>query len=252
MSSRSIRLAAIGLALSLASAAACAADIKVISSVGMRALLLELQPRFERATQHKLIFSFGSAVPLKRQIDEGTTFDVAVLTPPMLADLAMNGKVAADSVADVAKTGMGLAARKDAARADIGSEQALKRVLLAAKFVAYSKEGQSGMAAARVIERLGITEAMRSHIVVETRPGGSVTAVLEGKADLGFGLLSEIIPTPEAQLLGPLPGDLQSFIVFTAGVSSHAADSAAARSFVDFLRSSEARPVFAAKGMSAP
>jgi molybdate transport system substrate-binding protein len=252
MSSRSIRLAAIGLALSLAGAAAGAADIKVVSSVGMRALLLELQPRFERATQNKLVFSFGSAVPLKRQIDEGAIFDVAVLTPPMLADLATNGKVAADSVADVAKTGMGLAARKDAAHADIGSEQALKRVLLAAKFVAYSKEGQSGMAAARVIERLGITEAMQTHIVVETRPGGSVTAVLEGKADLGFGLLSEIIPTPEAQLLGPLPGDLQSFIVFTAGVSSHAADSAAARSFVEFLRSSEARPAFAAKGMSAP
>jgi molybdate transport system substrate-binding protein len=252
MTRRSRRFAAVGLVLSLAGAAAGAADVKVVSSVGMSALLLELQPRFERATQHKLIFSFGSAAPLKRQIDDGEVFDVAVLTPPMLADLAMSGKIAADSVIDVAKTGMGLAARRDAARVDIGSEQALKRVLLAAKFVAYSKEGQSGIAAARVIERLGITEAMRSHIVVETRPGGSVTAVLEGNADLGFGLLSEIIPTPEVRLLGPLPGDLQSFIVFTAGVSSHAADSAAARSFVDFLRSSAARPAFAAKGLSAP
>jgi molybdate transport system substrate-binding protein len=101
-------------AILLASPAATAAEIKVISSVGMRAVLEALQPQFERTTQHKLILTFGTAVPLKRQIDEGAAFDVTILTPPMLEDLAKSGKVQAGSVGNVAKTGIGLAARKDA------------------------------------------------------------------------------------------------------------------------------------------
>src|ERR1700704_3970966 len=97
------------------SLAAIGAEIKIISSVGMRAVLEELQPQFEGTTQHKLIITFGTAAPLKRQVDEGAAFDVTILTPPMLEDLAKSGKVETDSVVSVAKTGIGLAARKDAA-----------------------------------------------------------------------------------------------------------------------------------------
>ena len=233
----------------LASSAAIGAEIKVISSVGMRGVLEALQPQFERATQHKLSIAFGTAVPLKRQIDEGAAFDVTILTPPMLDDLAKNGKVQADTVANVAKTGVGLAARKDAAPLDIGSAETLKRALLAAKSVAHSKEGQSGVAAVKVMERLGIAEDMKSRIVLETRPGGSVTAVIEGKAELGFALLSEIVPVAEVKLVGPMPGDLQSYTAFAAGVSSNAKDAAAARSFVEYLRGANARATLSALGM---
>jgi molybdate transport system substrate-binding protein len=102
--------------LAFASVAASAGDVRVMSSVGMRGVLDQLQPEFERATAHKLLITFGTAAPLKRQIDEGAAFDVAVLTPPLVADLARSGKVDARSVTSIAKSGVGLAGRKDAAR----------------------------------------------------------------------------------------------------------------------------------------
>jgi molybdate transport system substrate-binding protein len=90
---------------------------------------------------------------------------------------------------------------------------------------------------------------MKPRIVIETRPGGSVTAVVEGKAELGFALVSEIVPVPEVKLVGPVPGDLQTYTVFAAGVSSNTKDAPAARSFVEFLRGAGARSTFSAKGM---
>jgi molybdate transport system substrate-binding protein len=236
-------------ALAIAALAVNASDIKVTSSVGMRAALEQLQPQFERATGHKLLFTFGTATPLKRQIDEGAAFDVTVLTPAMLEDLAKSGKVDGGTVHGVAKTGIGLAGRKDAAAPDIASAEALKRALLAAKSVAHSKEGQSGVAAMKVMERLGIADEMKPRILLETRPGGAVTAVIEGKAELGFALLSEIVPVAEVRLVGPMPGDLQSYTQFAAGVSSNAKDAAAARSFVEFLRGAGARATLSANGM---
>jgi molybdate transport system substrate-binding protein len=215
----------------------------------MRAVLLELKPRFEELSHNALTITFGSALPLKRDLDAGAAFDVAVLTPALLAELAAAGKVEADSVADVARSGIGVAARQGAPRGDVSSPESLKRTLLAAKSVAYSREGQSGLAAAKVIERLGITEQMKPRVLLETRPGGGVAAVIEGRAELGIGLLSEIVPEPQALLLGPMPGDLQSYVVFAAGVSAHAADPAAARAFVDFLRGPQVRAILKAKGL---
>jgi molybdate transport system substrate-binding protein len=245
-----LRLGAIAALLS-ASVGAFAGDVRLVSSVGMRGVMEQLKPEFERATANKLVITFGTAVPLKRQIDEGAAFDVAVLTPALVADLARSGQVDAQSVANVGRTGMGLAGRKDAAPADIGSAESLKGTLLAAKSVAHSKEGQSGVAAVKVMERLGISQQMQPRLVIETRPGGSLSAIVEGKAEYGFALLSEIVPYTQVKLIGPMPGALQSFTEFGAGVSSHASDAAAAKSFIGFLRGEAGRKALAANGMEA-
>jgi molybdate transport system substrate-binding protein len=244
-----LRLSMISLSMLLMCITASAAEITVLSSVGMRSVLESLQPNFERATGNKLNITFGSAAPLKRQIEAGVGFDVAVLTPQMLADLATSGKVVVDSIASVAKTGVGIAARKDTALPAIHSAEQLKRALLAAKSVASSKEGQTGIVAAAVMEKLGITAQMQPRIMLATQPGGSITAVVDGSSELGFGLLSEIVPEPKVKLLGPMPGDLQSYVAFAAGVASNAADAAAARSLVEFMRSAVVQSTLAAKGM---
>jgi len=238
-------------ALLWASIGAFAGDVRLISSVGMRGVMEQLKPEFERATAAKLVITFGTAVPLKRQIDEGAAFDVAVLTPALVADLAKSGKVDAQSVANVGRSGVGLAGRKDAAPADIGSAESLKRTLLAAKSVAHSKEGQSGVAAVKVMERLGIAQQMQPRLVIETRPGGSLSAIVEGKAEYGFALLSEIAADTHVKLIGPMPGALQSFTEFGAGVSSHPGDAAAAKSFIEFLSGEAGRKALAANGMEA-
>jgi molybdate transport system substrate-binding protein len=230
---------------------ASAAEIKIVSSVGIRGLMEALQPEFERTTHHSLVFTFGTAAKLKKQLDDGMAFDVVVLPTAMLDDLSKGAKVQAASVAGVAKSGNGLMVRKGTALPDISSPERFKRALLEAKSVAYSKEGQSGIAAAKVIDRLGIAEQLKPRIFVETRPGGGVTAVLGGDAELAFSLISEIVTVPQVTLVGPVPGDLQTYVTFAAGVSSTAADAAAARTFVEYLRSPAVRSMLAAKGMES-
>ncbi len=243
--------AAIGLAVMLAPVAADAAEIKVIASVGVKAALEDLKAQFERASNHKLNITYGTAVPLKRQIDGGETFDVAILTPALVADLAKSGKVAAGTSADVSKAGIGVAIKQGAPKPDIGTPEAFKKTLLAAKSIAYSKEGQSGTAMARLMERLGIAEQMKAKTVLETRSGMTAANVVEGKAELAFVLISEILPIAGAENAGPLPAELQTYVVFTAGISPGAKNAAAAKSLIDFLKAPAAAPVMEGQGAGA-
>jgi molybdate transport system substrate-binding protein len=247
MSTLPLKIAAIGLAM--LAPAANAAEIKVISSVGLKAALEELKPQFERATEHKLAITFGTAVPLKRQIEGGETFDVVILTPALVEDLAKQGKVAPATKVDVAKAGIGVAIRAGAPKPDIGTAEAFKRALINAKAIAYSKEGQSGTAMARLIDRLGLAEEMKAKTVLETRSGQTAANVVEGKAELAFTLISEILPIAGAELAGPLPAELQSYVVFTAGIAPEAKDVTAAKTFIDFIKTPAAVPVLKAKGM---
>jgi molybdate transport system substrate-binding protein len=215
----------------------------------VRAALEELKPQFEGATQHKLTLAFGTAVPLKRQIEAGETFDVVILTPALVEDLVKQGKVAPGTQSDVAKAGIGVAGRAGAVKPDIGTAEAFRRALLNAKSIVYSKEGQSGTYMASLIERLGIAAEMKPKTVLETRSGHSAIAVVEGKAELGFALISEILPVSGAELVGPLPAELQNYVVFTAGISPSAQDAEAARAFINFFTTPSALPVLKSKGM---
>ena len=141
-------------------------------------MLEELQPQFERTTQHKPHHYVRHRSALKRQIDEGAAFDVTILTPPMLEDLAKNGKVETGSVVSVAKTGIGLAARKRCRAAGHrfgGGAQTRARRKIGRPFQGRAEWRR----AVKIMERLGIAEEMKPRIVIETRPGGSVTAVVE-------------------------------------------------------------------------
>ena len=252
MKMNSIIAAAIGLAVMFGPVAAGnAAEITIISSVGVRAVLEELKPQFERTTQHKLAITFGTAVPLKRQIEAGETFDVVILTPALVEDLVKQGRVAAGTKTDVAKSGIGVASRAGTPKPDISTPEAFKRTLINAKSIVYSKEGQSGTYMARLIERLGLAAEMKPKTVLETRSGHTAVAVVEGKAELGFVLISEILPVSGAEPVGPLPAELQNYVVFTAGISQNAKDAEAAKTFIKFFTAPAALPVLKAKGMEA-
>jgi len=235
--------------LATASLFAAAGEIKVVSTIAARSTLEELKWVFERATPNKLNLVFGTAIPLKRQIDGGETFDVTILTPGLVDELSKAGKVDDASKVDFARSGLGLAGRTDEAKPDISTVEALKRTLASSGGIAYSKEGQSGLFAAKLIERLGLTDALKPRTILDTRPGGSLIVIEEGKVDYGFALMSEILANPGVAFIGPMPAELQSYMVLTAGVSSSAKDAAAARAFIDFLRSRDARAVMKDKGM---
>jgi molybdate transport system substrate-binding protein len=212
-----------------------AAEITVVSTVGVRGLLEQIQGSFEHRSNNRLHVEYGTAAVLKRQLEGGGSFDVAILTRSMIDDLSRQGIVLEGARAVVARSGMGIAAKAGTVKPSIGTHESLRRALLASSGVAFTKEGQSGAAAARLFDSLGIAEPMRDRIDLETRPAGGVLAVAEGKATLGIALMSEIAADSQVELVGPLPDDLQTYVVFGAGMASGTQKPQACRAFIAFL-----------------
>ena len=249
MSMRSLAAAAkIGLMILLAQGvAAGAAEIKVKSANPMTEVMKELGPQFERATGHRLAIQYEVAGKLKQQIEAGETFDVAILLPPLIEVLIKQGKIAAGTRTDIARSGMGVGVRAGAPKPDIGSVEAFKRTLLNAKSVAYSKEGASGVFFKGLLERLGIAEQMNPKL--KPTPADTLAKVVpNGEAEMIVVPISVIL-VPGAELVGPLPSELQSYINFAAGVSATAKEPNAAQALIKFLTSPAAAPVLKAKGM---
>jgi molybdate transport system substrate-binding protein len=218
--------------------AVSAGDVTVVSTVGVQGVIDRVKQDFERGTSHRLFIKYGTAAVLKRQLDGGEPFDVAILTPPMIEDLARQGKISGTATT-VAKTGVGVAVKAGAARPRIDTRDSLRTTILASSGIAYTKEGQSGAATARLIDALGIAEDMKVRTYLDPRPAGGLLAVTEGKATLAFALMSEIAGNSEVELVGPLPADVQTYVVFAAGVASATKEPDASRAFIAFLRTPE-------------
>ena len=226
-----------------------AADIHVLCSLGFKAVLEELGPQFERASGHKLVVTYGLAAGFKQQIDSGAAFDVAILTPALIDDLIKSGKMAADSRAVLARTGLGIMIKAGARKPDVRTTDSFKKSLLDASSIAYAKEGASGVAFAALIEKLAIATTLRPKLKT-TASGEEVNdLVVQGGAQYGILPLSEILAVKGAELGGMFPADVQTYITMATAVSSNAKQSAGSRDLIKFLVAPSANGVIKAKGM---
>lgn len=236
-------------ASSVLAASARAADVKVLTSVALKSALDEIAPAFEEATGNKVTIGYDLAAEQKKRILAGETADVIMLTQGMMDDLQKQSKLAGGLV-NVAGTPVVLAARAGAPKPDIGTIDALKKTLLAARSIAYAdpaKGGLSGVVFARALDRLGIAEQMRPKTILV--PGAqSADLVAKGEADLGVGQASEIVPVAGVQLVGPLPGELASMTLWIAAVGQESKTPDAAKAFIDFLTGTQATSRFKAMG----
>ncbi len=227
--------------------AAEAAEVKVIGANPMKAVVQELGAQFERDTGHKLITKFVSGPVVKREIDAGETFDLAISATPVIDALIKEGKIVAGNRVDVAYAAVGVGVRAGAPKPDIGSVEAFKRALLNAKSVAYSAEGPSGVHFKRLLDRLGIAEEMKPKL--KPMSGDALAkAVPSGEAEMIISSMPDIIADGIA-LVGPLAPELQLYIRFAAGVGSNAKEAEAAKVLIKFLTAPAAVPVLKAKGM---
>jgi molybdate transport system substrate-binding protein len=226
-----------------------AADIKIICSNGFQAVMHELGPRYEHATGHKLIVSYGLAAVLGKQIEGGETFDLAILAPPQVDALIKQGKIAAESRAVLARSGIGVMVRSGAPKPDISTVDAFKRALLNAKSIAFPPQGQSGIYMVGLIERLGLTEALKTKMMPIASGPLTGETVAKGEAQIGITPIGELLAVKGVTLVGPLPAEVQNYIVQTAGVSAAAAQGAAARDFLKFLMAPANTHVIVEKGM---
>ena len=214
----------------------------------MKSVLLELLPRYERTTGAALTVIWGSANALVQDLDRGAEGDLAVLTDEIVDDLVRRGRIIAGSRVDLARSGIGIAVRKGASRPDIGSPEALKDALLAAKSIAHSRTGMSGIYFPTVLSRLGIADAVRSRILMPESGTPVGELVASGKAELGVQQISELLPVVGIEIVGPLPPALQKITTFSAGTLTGAKDRDAVTALVKFL-AMEFRPLLAEKGL---
>ena len=227
---------------------AVAAEIKLIASPGVRAVVNELVPQFEKTTGHKVTRDFAVIAVLKRRIDAGEAFDIVIPGPELIDDLIKQGKVVADTQAAFGRTGVALGVRKGAPKPNISTPENLKRALLDAKVVGHSKEGQTGVHFLEALNRLGILEQMRPKLRAMTVDEYSI-AMRKGELDILASGMGVIMEMPEADFVGGLPPEVQSYVRFSIGVSSASKEPEAARAVVRFLTSPAAIPTFKAKGM---
>ena len=225
-----------------------AAELKVLAGGSMTASLKELGPRFEKATGHKLDITFAATPELIKMATSGP-FDLGVVPVDVMKNDAAKAKFAG-TPANIARVGYGVAVKAGAPKTDVSTPDALKAALLKAQSIAVFPGSAAGAFVQKTFERLGIAEQIKDKMKVQAAPGGIPQAVAKGDAELGV-FLTNVLIAPGVELAGPFPGDLQQDLVFVGAVAADSKDAAAAKAFLDYLKTPEAAGVFKAKGVTA-
>jgi molybdate transport system substrate-binding protein len=240
-----------GFAIGSAGNAVCA-EIKVLTAGAYKQVVLALQPAFEKQTGHKLIVDNGTVGQLVKRIDAGEAFDVVVVSPGAIDDLAKKGKVAAGSRVVLARVGVGVMVKEGAPRPDVSTVDAFKKSLLAAKSVAYidpASGGSSGIYLAGLFAKLGIADQLKPKAKLIN--GGYVAEhIAKGEAEIGIHQISEILPVKGVTLVGPLPAEIQNYTTYAAGVDAASKASEPANALIKVLSGPAAEPVLKSRGMT--
>src|SRR5690242_8258909 len=235
-------------ALLVAASTAQAAELRVLSGNGARAAVQELCTQFERATGNTIKLHFEVNADLKKKIEAGEAFDVAVLNPPVIDALIKDGKLVAGSRADIGRSGLGVAVHKGALKPDISSTETFKRTLLAAKAVAYPGKGASGLYFVSLLDRLGIKAEMQGKLK-PMEAEDTVEVVARGEADMVVVVATRITGVPGVDFVGPIPEELQTKIGFAAALSAAAKQPDAAKALIRFLSAPAAAATLKANGV---
>lgn len=225
-----------------------AEDLRVFVPRAIATVLSAVGAQFEQESGYKLAITSDVGAGLIRRINAGEPFDVFAGTPSQVAGLIKDGKVIADTRADLVRSGIGVEVRAGAPKPDISSVEAFKRTLLDAKSIAYLKEGASGLYLAGLLDRLGIADTIKSKV---TRPDADIVSefVAKGEVEIGMVVMTQILTTPGVELVGPLPVEIQSYVSFVGAVGSNSHAPDVARELIKFLTGPVAVPVIKSQGM---
>ncbi len=239
-------------AAALFAPAANAAEIKAYVSIALKSSMAELVPAYERASGNKVVVEIATVAALKKRIDDGEAFDVAILTPAAVSELAKAGKVDAGSNAAIARAGLGVGIRAGGKKPDISTVNAFKDSLLAAKSIGYTDPalgGASGVYTAKMIQDMKLMDELKGKTVLAKGSPGLAEAFAKGEIELGLTQISELLPMKDVEVVGPYPADIQNYTVFAGAVASDTKEKDASAAFLKSLTSPEAVTVYKAKGL---
>jgi molybdate transport system substrate-binding protein len=229
-----------------------AAEMTVLTTGAYLPVVSALAPLFEARTHEHVSLANDTAGAVLARARAGAAFDLIILTPPTIADLATAGIVEPASSTDLAQVGVGVVVKSGTPPPDISTVEAFRNSLLNARSVAYidpASGGSSGIYVAQLLRKLGIADQIAAHAVL-VQGGRVADHIARGEAELGIHQISEILPVAGVTLVGPLPAAIQSETIYTGAVSQSSAQPAAARSFLALLAGPEAAPILAQKGMA--
>ena len=249
-----MRALAMVVALLTATAPAPAAEIDAFISTAIKAVTDELLPPFEQANGHTIRASYAPSGALIPRFMSGEPVDVFLTDSTAIDALITQGKIVGGRI-DLARTGIGIAVRKGAAKPDVSSPEALKRALLAAKSIAHTAPAGGGVTAAHVMgvfEKLGIAAEVTPKVKLAAGGANGRVSVLvsSGEAEIGLRQVSELMSNPEVEVIGMLPGELQQMTTYSAGTTASARQMEAAKAFIRRLAAPEAVTIYKTKGLA--
>lgn len=241
----------LGLVLLVHAGVASAADIKLMAVNAAKEPLIELSAAFEKSSGHKVTIIWGGTEAITKRVTDGEAADVVLIAAPNIDRLIGQGKLAAGSRMDFAKTGVGVAIRAGLPKPDVSSGDAVKKAVLDAKSVAYSS-GPSGFYLVELFKRMGITDQIKDK-VKQPASGTQIAEMLaRGEADLGFQQVSELAHAKGIDYLGPLPADIQNVTVYAAALHGASAAPDAAKALMAFLTAPSAEATIKKASLDPP
>jgi molybdate transport system substrate-binding protein len=250
---RSWLIAAALLVTSFCAPIAEAAEVRVMISGGLTVAYKELVPQFEKMTGNTVITSYGpsmgnteNAIPTR--LARGEPADVLIMVGDALGIMIAKGYADSDSRMDLVRSPIGIVVRAGAPKPDITTPEALKEALLRAKSVAYSDSASGVYVGTELFKTLGIAAEMQSKAkMIPAEPVAGVVA--RGDAELGFQQISELLPIPGVELVGPLPPELQKITIFSAALTKSSNAREQGKALIDFLASGAAAPALLKSGL---
>jgi molybdate transport system substrate-binding protein len=221
--------------------------VRVLISNGFRAVFDDLVPACERSIGHSVTAQSGTSTSLIEKVNAGEPFDVAIMTTEAMETLGKSGKVAART--PLGRSGIGIGTRAGAKKPDIANAEALKKTFLAAKAITYAGDGASRPHIDRMMGTLGIGDVMAKKTLLEQGSVRAATRVATGDAELLITLVSEILPAPGVELVGPLPTQFQNYVSFAGAAAAKSDNAAAGKALISCLSGPNVAATLKAKGM---
>jgi len=224
------------LVLSVAATVANADEIRVLSGGGPQVALRAVIPDFERATGHRVYPTFAHVSVIQQKLTAGEKVDLILLPVPLIAATEKSVALRPEGRIVVARVGIAVIVRRGTTLPDISTPDAVRKMLLDARAIEFPPpNGPAGTHLARMVEQLGIAEAVQPKLVIKAAIDGGAQLVAEGKVDVGMQLLSEVQSAKDTTVVGLLPAGLQNFVVYGAAIPAYNDKPEAAMAFIKFL-----------------
>ena len=223
-------------------------DVRLLSTLALKGAVEQLAGRYQATTGTRIDADFAPTLGLLARLRGGETADLVILTREGLDELAVEGRLAVESARDLARSFVGIAVKAGAAHPDIASEPALRAALLGARSVAYSRIGASGILFAQLIERMGVAAEINARAIIVPQ-GLTAERLVTGEVDLAVQQISELKQVAGIEIVGPIPRELQTPAVFSAGRMTGSLCAAEADRLLRFLASADVAPLLREAGL---